>query len=205
MKKPNLILLAIGLVFFMNSTALAVPITYSFSGQMSGTLNGDSISALTPFEVFMSSDTSNVAETYADIWISGGLNATITIGSLVMTATDPLYAYANNKNDSFYGHIIGFGRTDLSETVFVQDRDVMSIGMLLSPYDLQSSTGPITRFSFLNTGWSNIETSYGELNITALDNLTFEAVIAPVPEPATMLLMGTGLAGLVGARRKKKA
>ncbi len=28
---------------------------------------------------------------------------------------------------------------------------------------------------------------------------------SPVSEPATMLLMGTGLAGFIGARRKKKA
>ncbi len=38
----------------------------------------------------------------------------------------------------------------------------------------------------------------------AIDNFRFEGAVAPVPEPATMLLMGTGLAGLVAARRKKK-
>jgi hypothetical protein len=37
-----------------------------------------------------------------------------------------------------------------------------------------------------------------------LGEAKYETSAAPVPEPATMLLMGTGLAGFIGVRRKKK-
>ena len=38
-----------------------------------------------------------------------------------------------------------------------------------------------------------------------IGNLAFRGTNAPVPEPTTMLLFGAGIAGLVAARRKKKA
>jgi hypothetical protein len=48
-------------------------------------------------------------------------------------------------------------------------------------------------------GWINPNSNYGG---DVLYSLSFD--VAPTPEPASMLLLGTGLAALAGARKLKK-
>ncbi len=57
-------------------------------------------------------------------------------------------------------------------------------------------------WGFIEGGWPNDFTNDSSATISNID-LAIAGSAAPVPEPATMLLFGSGLFGFVGLRRRK--
>jgi hypothetical protein len=79
----------------------------------------------------------------------------------------------------------------LGDDILLATFDFQCLDVGFSTLDLAVTTGDLTEgFSLLIGGFA--EWSYTSANITQ------------TPEPATLFLVGTGLAGLVAARRRKK-
>lgn len=92
----------------------------------------------------------------------------------------------------------------------VAELGFLAAGFLLDNFEpVEATEGDSLRLLGFGIEFTvNGETQWAELS--SADDFLFSVVVGdnrggePVPEPATMLLMGTGLVGMAGLRRRKK-
>jgi hypothetical protein len=126
-----------------------------------------------------------------------------TITSAILSWSDRIENYTPPPDDptrEFRADLLG--DTDVFEIFSTQSSDFPSqVGPNERNYDvtgiLNSLAGQSVKLRFQNI-------TKGPLSVT-LDNISLEVEITPVPEPATILLLSTGLIGLAGFGRKKRS
>lgn len=178
-------------VVLWSTGALAIPITYTESATVSGTLNGNSFSNVV-LTLTGTGDTTGVFN-QGGVLRNDVLDSFSFSGGQGGTFTDAIQVF---NNPGFLPPAVGFddGITSAIMATF---------NSAFVTYNLAMAIGPTTGPTFINPSLS-FATTLGPLLLSTVGNSTFTAT---VPEPAALPLFATGLGalGLLGWRRKRKA
>jgi hypothetical protein len=194
------VLVGLATVCVGGRVASANSITYTEQAVVSGTIGGAGFSGA-DITIQWTGDTSNVVDGGFGFFSNqaGANTVSVTISGLGSSSfTDDVYVFSNQG-----ALTAGFGSNTTGGTSILD-----TVDPVFASYDLTTAIGPIANTPFFRSD-EFYGTGLGLLNISAVrENSTFTATTdtAPVPEPASLTLLGLGLAGMAGRRwRQRKA
>jgi hypothetical protein len=170
------------------SPACAVPITYTETDTASGSLNGVAFSNAT-IVLSETSDTTNVTNPSPGFFENVG---TITLS---INGTAPV-TFTGTPTGVSVDQATGFGNP-------LADFFDSSVGIIIGAldpafgtYDLTTAIGPITATGVVFAGDTFFPTSGGGFILTGVFEPTFTATIPAVPEPNSLAILASAVAGL---------
>lgn len=195
MKKLTPLLLAVLLVFVLLGTSSAISITFDVDAYSNSSSGG---SGLFTGIYLTSGQEFSVATDESDHWSAGALPRWSNADGLI----DSLYATGADDSGESAGTLIGISWT----STWTQNGLTAPYGSLVGQIDgVYSLLGA----DFLGNAWATGELSLYYWDSNNYDNEDFISVtvndgVAPVPEPSTILLLGSGLVCLAWYGRKRK-